>query len=242
MTILQFTRILRDYLIVSLPETDLPGLSITSISGSVVTLSNTTGTTNEWVGGIFRVTSGDNKHISAAILANSGNTVTISTPFDEATRAALVAELPECELQGGPLRDAKIFHIAPKSIKDMIANGDKIFVYINPLDVSKSKRALGGNGGVSNVARNQLRAFNVQLIASVPFYTGGTSVDDTYLNQTKIYDLEEQITARLMMFASLNQYPLADEFDINTNFGLLEPDGGQKSEIAVIEVGFSLVQ
>lgn len=223
---------------VELPENDLTGFTIISVQGTTLTLSSSSGVTDEWSGGLLRITSGDHNLMTTAIVGNNGTTLTISTPFDPVTASQIIGAT--CEIQGGPLRDATIFHIQPKSIKNLIEDGKDAFVYINPLDVAKSKRALGGNNSSLHAARNQIRAFTLQITASVPFITGSTTAETAYINQTKVYDLEEQLTARLLMFTSLNRFPLADEFDITTSFGLLEPDGGQKSEIAVMEFGLAL--
>lgn len=223
---------------VTLPELDVTGLTISAIRGNTVTLSGSSGTEGEWTGGLLRITNGTYEQMSVAIIHNDGTELTIGTPFDPATAQELVGST--CELQGGPLRDATVFHIQPKSIKNIIDEGGATFIYINPLDMAIGKRALGGNNSPQHAARNQARSFTLQIIGSVPFLSGGATAAEAYTSQTAVYDLAEQITSRLMMFSSLTRFPLASEFEISCNFGLLEPDDGPKSEIIIMEFPFSV--
>jgi hypothetical protein len=235
MTILRLTNKLRQYLAGSFPTKITT--TIVSIQGTTMVVADNTGTTGAWAGGLIKVLSGDLTDETVAVANNVGTTLHIGTPFDSEDTAELVGAT--IELSGGPLADAAVFHIQPESIRDLVNSGTKDFVFIYPLEYSISGRGVA-RGGASKSAQNQNRAYQLQIMCQVPFATGGTTIADAYAKQTRIYNLAEQTITRCHSFRFEPRRPVFDADALEVSFGLLEREGVDPAEVAIITMGFAL--
>jgi hypothetical protein len=235
MTILRLTNKLRQYLSGAFPATITT--TVVSISGTTMVVAADTGTAGAWAGGLLKVTSGDMIDETVAVSSNAGTTLYIGTPFDSEDAAELVGAT--VELSGGPLADAAVFHIQPESIRDLVNSGTKDFVFINPIEYSITGRAVA-RGGASKSAQNQNRAYQLQIMCQVPFATGGTTLADAYAKQTRIYNLAEQVITRCHSFRFEPRRPVFDADALEVSFGLMEREGADPAEVAVITMGFAL--
>lgn len=237
MTILRLTRQLKTYLEATFPATQT--FTVTSVSGTQLTVNTSTGTTGQWAGGLLTVTSGDLINETVAVSNNVTTTIHLGTAFTADDAAELVGST--ITLTGGPLADATVFHIQPHSVKDLVSAGHKDFVFINPLNYSIATRSIGQSGPSKN-ARNQVRTYGIQLMCQVPFATGGTTVADAYAKQTRIYNLAEQVIARCHSFKHELKFPIFEDEALDVSFGLIDREGAEPAEVAVIEMGFTLAR
>lgn len=235
MTILRLTKKLRTYLSGAFPTTLTA--TVLSVNGTTMVLDTNTGAASAWAGGLLKITSGSMVDETVAVSNNAGTTLYIGTPFDSADAEAVTGAT--IELSGGPLADAAVFHIQPESIRDLVNAGTKDFVFINPIEYSIEGRGVA-RGGPSKSAQNQNRAYMLQIMCQVPFATGGANIADAYAKQTRIYDLAEQVITRCHSFRFEPRKPVFDADALEVTFGLMDREGLDPAEVAIITMGFSL--
>lgn len=201
-------------------------------------LNTSIGANEAWSGGLLKITSGSLVNETVAIINNISNNVYISTPFTRDDADALVGA--SVSVLGGPLKSAKVFHIQPKSIADLVAQGTVDFVFINPITYTADFRGCARDS-ITKGARNQKRHYELQVMCSVPFATGGTTASDALDKQTRIYDITEQVMAKIHAFLAQAILPIDELGAQQAVYGLMDREGGgATSEISVIETAFSL--
>ena len=76
-------------------------------------------------------------------------------------------------------------------------------------------------------------------MCQVPFATGGTTLADAYAKQTRIYNLAEQVITRCHSFRFEPRRPVFDADALEVTFGLVEREGVDPAEAAIITMGFA---
>jgi hypothetical protein len=239
MTVLQLTKKLKDFLEVTPPADVTSGLTIAAVAGNTLTINTSAGTTNARVGGLVKITSGALINTTVPIAANTGQVVYIGTPFSPDSHSDLVGA--SVSLLAGPLGAAKVFHIQPKSVKNLVEGGTSDFVFINPVTFDVEFRGVARDTN-SKGARNQERTYSIQIMCAVPFATGENSPEDAYAKQTRIYDLTEQVVTRIHSFKAQVNFSLQEIEPVSVRFGLMEKESGGQGfyEVGVIDTTFGL--
>lgn len=220
MTDLMLCDHLKDWLTLDDIPTEVTA-TISAVSGATYQLSvSAGGATDDWVGGIFEVTSGVANKARQVILGSSGNIITVGGPFNSLKRPQVGDSV---RLWGGPLATAQIYTMEPDSVEAAFKRGKKYFIVVNC--TGGLLRQVGIGGKTTKGAQNQFRYYDIEIAAEVPDVTGTATTEDTFRVGVELPTLKEQIITLAHWFRMQGSNNLYGEGDIEFAYASYQRTG-----------------
>lgn len=163
--------------------------TITTAGVFTFVFADTIGATNDWVGGIMKITSGDGVGKFGVIISSTDNSVTLATRFHKDYKPGVGDTVT---LSKGPLGEARIFLFDPASLRNDVNDDSKrYFVAVTPGSGEVDWRSMGGRSTMATAGSKH--AYSFEILAMSPHYVGGQTASQVKTVREALPIMKEQI-------------------------------------------------
>ncbi len=163
--------------------------AISTNSRTIMLSANPGGSSNQWVGGVIEIMSGNAVRERQIIVASNGVAIVVASAFGP-------TRLPEAgdtvKLSGGPLKEARIYYNEPLSVKKDVADGIKYWVNCSIFEGTAEIRALGGSMR-RGMDLSLNRTFDFTVMCETKATTGDVTAADVWRKNIELPTLKEQV-------------------------------------------------
>jgi hypothetical protein len=214
--------------------------TINSVDGNTVTLSTTTGTTDDWLGGVLQVNdaTSDFNRLFGIVIGNEGNVVTLKEPIiSRKSPTELVGKT--VVLSGGPLSKSRIYITDPDNVEKAFSGNKEYLVVVNLSGGGLKQRTVGAalGKGVHSTSTES----DIEIACETKDITTNSTATDVFKAAFGIHILRHQIMFLTHMYvASVIRPTIAPEYNYQ-QISYTRPGSDIKLRACVIEFQLNIV-